>query len=100
VTLDGQPVKAEQLGKKLKSMGVPTTAAILVSVYKDIPKTMEGNIARPLVTAGYRKLMFVEPREITVSTSTTTQTVSYASPTGTKQPKTSTKSSSSASPGL
>jgi hypothetical protein len=103
VTVNGQPVQVPQLGKKLKSMGVPTTAAILVSVYKDMPKAMERNIGRPLMSAGYSKLMFVEPKEILVITSTTAPSVSYSSTTqtvtkassGSKTKSTSTKKTSS-----
>jgi len=101
LTVDGQAVQVEQLGKKLKSMGVPITAPILVSVYKDMPRVMESNIARPLIAAGYRKFMFVTPKEVVVSTATITPTVSSSSTTQTTaRASSSTRKQSSRTTGL
>jgi hypothetical protein len=66
--IGGQKFKVADMGKKLTSLGVPKAAYIHVSVYKDIPPSMEKNIGRALASAGYRRFVLVEPREVTVST--------------------------------
>jgi hypothetical protein len=95
--IGGQKFKVSDMGKKLASLGVPKTSIIHVSVYKDIPPSMEKNIGRALASAGYRRFVLVEPREVTVSTAAdaaTNSTQIVSPPTsGTKKQSTSTTSS-------
>lgn len=94
-----QYFKVSDMGKELKALGVSPKTLIHVSVYKDIPRSMEQNIGRALASSGFRRFALVEPREIIVSTSTnSTPTVSYPA-SGTTKQSTSTTSSGRSSPG-
>lgn len=92
-TIGTQKFKVSDMGKKLKSLGVPKTTIIHVSVYKDIPQSMEHNIGRALASSGYRRFALVEPKEVTVSTSTNSTSAGSYPASGTKRQSTTTTSS-------
>jgi hypothetical protein len=93
--IGSQKFKVSDMGKKLTSLGVPKTTIIHVSVYKDIAPSMEQNVGRALASAGYRRFVLVEPREVTVSTAAdaATNSTQVVSPpvSDTKKKSTSTK---------
>ena len=69
VTVDGRDVQIARLGKELRSMGVPFTTTILISVQKDTPDSIWRTAGRVLATAGYRNFAGKGPKEVTVTTS-------------------------------
>ncbi len=67
ITVDGRSVELSRLAGRLRSMGAGPGTRILISVPKDIYNSTIMDISRTLSAAGYRKVLFVKPKQVKTS---------------------------------
>ena len=65
IIMDGKQIELPKLTKKLKSFGVTSNTRIMISILKDTPASKIKAISKELVSAGFRRLMFIKPKQAT-----------------------------------
>ena len=68
VLVQGQEVKVAALGRRLKSLGAGAETPIAVSIPEGAPKAELASLTRRLAEAGFHRVVFVKPRQVTVAT--------------------------------
>jgi hypothetical protein len=68
VSVHGGEMDVDHLGSRLRSMGVSRDTVIELTIPENEPPAALAPISKNLVGAGYRRMIFVKPQKITVST--------------------------------
>ena len=68
ITVDGKGVNLADLSGRLKSLGAIRGTSILISVPKDIDGSTLMEISRILSIAGFPKVLFIKPTQVSAST--------------------------------
>lgn len=67
ISVHDEPMDVARLPRKLKSMGANTQTPITFSIPEDTPVQSLTPVSRELYNAGFRKFVFVRPRQITAT---------------------------------
>jgi biopolymer transport protein ExbD len=66
--IDGKKTSTAELARKVKSMGATPRSRIEIAVPSDTSASAMADIARALATGGYRRVIFIKPRQFNVTT--------------------------------